>query len=59
MVPSSEKSQRLSPCAVAASELPPAAKARYCVPFHSKTLTVEFAPAPVWKLQSSSPLSAS
>ena len=57
-VPSSANSQRLSPCGVAPSELPPERNATYSLPFCWKIVAVLFAPAPVWKLQSRSPFVA-
>src|SRR4029079_334784 len=51
-VPSRPKSQRLSPCGVACSELPPERNRTYSLPFCWNTVAVLFAPAPVWKLQS-------
>src|SRR5258705_1240995 len=57
-LPSRPNSQRLSPCGVAASELPPERNAMYSLPFCWKIVDVLFAPAPVWKLQSRAPVAA-
>jgi hypothetical protein len=58
-LPWSPKSQRLSPCGVASSALPPERKATYSLPFCWKIVAVPFAPAPVWKLHSCLPVFAS
>jgi hypothetical protein len=58
-LPFRPKSQRLSPCGVAPSELPPEKKATNSWRPCWKTVAVSLAPAPVWKLHSFFPLVAS